>query len=141
VDFRLELVLVPVSDVDRAKAFYTERVGFDLDVDTQPAPGFRIVQMTPPGSACSITVGEGLDLAEPGSLRGMHLIVSDIEEACRELAGRGVDVGAITHYEAGNREPGPDPERRDYGSYADFRDPDGNTWVLQEVGHERRAKN
>jgi catechol 2,3-dioxygenase-like lactoylglutathione lyase family enzyme len=133
VDFRLELVLVPVSDVDRAKAFYTEKVGFNLDVDTEPAEGFRIVQMTPPGSACSITIGTGLELSEPGSIRGTHLIVSDIEAARAELIERGVDVSEVTHYGPGGREPGPDPERRDYGSYADFRDPDGNTWVLQEV--------
>jgi catechol 2,3-dioxygenase-like lactoylglutathione lyase family enzyme len=137
VDLKLELVLVPVSDVDRAKAFYTENVGFNLDVDTEPAPGFRIVQMTPPGSACSITVGTGLELAEPGSVRGTHLIVSDIEAARAELVERGVDVSEITHFGAGGREPGPDPERRDFGSYADFRDPDGNTWVLQEVGHNK----
>jgi catechol 2,3-dioxygenase-like lactoylglutathione lyase family enzyme len=137
MDLKLELVLVPVSDVDRAKAFYTEKVGFNLDVDAQPAEGLRIVQMTPPGSACSITVGTGLELAEPGSLRGIHLIVSDIEAARGDLLERGVDVGEIGHYEAGHREPGPDPERRDYGSYADFSDPDGNTWVLQEVGHSK----
>ena len=135
MDLKLELVLVPVSDVDRAKAFYTERVGFNLDVDTEPAPGFRIVQMTPPGSACSITIGTALELAEPGSLRGMHLVVSDIEAARSELVQRGVEVSEITHFEGGNRAPGPDPERSDFGSYADFADPDGNTWVLQEVGH------
>jgi catechol 2,3-dioxygenase-like lactoylglutathione lyase family enzyme len=137
VDLKLELVLVPVSDVGRAKAFYTEKVGFNLDVDTEPGGGFRIVQMTPPGSACSITIGTGLELAEPGSLRGTHLIVSDSEAARAELVERGVEVSAIYHFEAGNREQGPDPERRDYGSYADFRDPDGNTWVLQEVGHNK----
>jgi catechol 2,3-dioxygenase-like lactoylglutathione lyase family enzyme len=137
MDLKLELVLVPVSDVDRAKAFYTEKVGFNLDVDTEPAEGLRIVQMTPPGSACSITVGTGLELAEPGSLRGTHLIVSDIEAARADLVERGVDVGEIGHYEAGHRVPGPDPERRDYGSYADFSDPDGNTWVFQEVGHSK----
>jgi catechol 2,3-dioxygenase-like lactoylglutathione lyase family enzyme len=135
VDLRLELVLVPVSDVDRAKAFYTEKVGFNLDVDTQPSEGFRIVQMTPPGSSCSITIGIGLELAEPGSLRGTHLIVSDIDAVRAQLIERGVEVSEITHFEAGQREPGLDPKRRDYGSYADFRDPDGNTWVLQEVGH------
>jgi catechol 2,3-dioxygenase-like lactoylglutathione lyase family enzyme len=135
VEFRLELVLVPVSDVDRSKAFYTEKVGFNLDVDSRPAEEFRIVQMTPPGSACSITIGMGLDLADPGSIRGMHLVVSDIEAARAELVGRGVKVSKITHFEAGKRVSGPDPERRDYGSYADFADPDGNTWVLQEVAH------
>jgi catechol 2,3-dioxygenase-like lactoylglutathione lyase family enzyme len=137
VDLKLELVLVPVSDVNRAKAFYTEKVGFNLDVDSQPSEGFRIVQMTPPGSSCSITIGTGLELAEPGSLRGMHLIVSDIEAVRAQLIERGVDVSEITHFEAGQREPGLDPKRSDYGSYADFRDPDGNTWVLQEVGHSK----
>jgi catechol 2,3-dioxygenase-like lactoylglutathione lyase family enzyme len=140
VDFKLELVLVPVSDVDRAKTFYTERVGFSLDVDTEPGAGFRIVQMTPPGSACSITVGKGLDLAEPGSLRGTHMIVSDIEAARAELVERGVDISEIYHFGAGGREDGPDSERRDYGSYADFSDPDGNTWVLQEVRHGKAGQ-
>jgi catechol 2,3-dioxygenase-like lactoylglutathione lyase family enzyme len=144
VDFRLELVLIPVADVERAKAFYTDNVGFNLDVDSEPAPGFRIVQMTPPGSACSITIGTGLDLvgvdlAEPGSIRGLHLVVSDIEAARTELVERDVQVSEITHFEAGHRMPGPDPQRSDYGSYADFSDPDGNTWVLQEVGHQRRS--
>ena len=140
MDFKLELVLVPVADVDRAKAFYTEKVGFNLDVDTEPAPGFRIVQMTPPGSACSITVGTALELAAPGSIRGTHLVVSDIEAARAGLVERGVDVSEITHFEGGNREQGPDQERRDFGSYADFRDPDGNTWVLQEVGYNSKSK-
>ena len=134
MDLKLELVLIPVADVDRAKAFYTEKVGFNLDVDTEPAPGFRIVQMTPPGSACSITVGTGLELAEPGSIRGMHLVVSDIEAVHAELVRRGVEVSEITHFEGGQRVAGVDPEHRKYGSYADFADPDGNTWVLQEVG-------
>jgi hypothetical protein len=89
--------------------------------------------MTPPGSPCSITIGTGLELAEAGSIRGMHLVVTDIEAARAELVERGVDVSEITHFGPGGREPGLDPERRDYGSYADFSDPDGNTWVLQEV--------
>ncbi|MGH2752891.1 MAG: VOC family protein [Actinomycetota bacterium] len=135
MDLKLELVLVPVADVDRARDFYTEKVGFNLDVDTQPAPGLRIVQMTPPGSACSITIGTGLELAEPGSVRGLHLVVSDIEAVRTELVERGVEVSEITHFEAGERKPGADPERSNYGSYADFSDLDGNTWVLQEVGH------
>ena len=136
MDFKLELLLVPVSDVDRAKDFYTNKVGFHLDVDTEPTEGFRIVQMTPPGSSCSITIGSGLGLADPGSVRGTHLVVADIETARRELVDRGVDVADITHFEAGERVPGVDPEHRNYGSYADFQDPDGNTWVLQEVGHK-----
>lgn len=139
MDLKLELVLLPVADVDRAKAFYTEKVGFNLDVDTEPTPGFRIVQMTPPGSACSITIGTfgtSVELAEPGSVRGMHLVVSDIEAVRTDLVERGVEVSEITHFEAGERKPGLDPDRSNYGSYADFSDPDGNTWVLQEVGHE-----
>ena len=134
MDYKLELVLIPVSDVDRAKAFYTDNVGFNLDVDHRAGDQFRVVQMTPLGSACSITIGTGITDAEPGSVRGVHLVVSDIEVACAELSARGVAVGDITHFEDGQRVPGVDPERRDYGSFSDFRDPDGNTWVLQEVG-------
>jgi catechol 2,3-dioxygenase-like lactoylglutathione lyase family enzyme len=133
VDLKLELVLIPVSDVDRAKAFYVEKAGFNLDVDHQPSEEFRVVQMTPPGSACSITIGLGITDAAPGSYRGTHLVVSDIEAARAELVGRGVDVSDIRHMGPGGWEPGPDPERRDYGSFADFSDPDGNTWVLQEA--------
>ena len=96
-DLKLELVLVPVSDVDRAKAFYTEKLGFDLDVDHAPNEEFRVVQLTPPGSACSITIGNGITKAEPGSYRGTHLVVDDIEAVRDELVGRGVDVGAIRH--------------------------------------------
>ena len=136
MEFKLELLLLPVSDVDRAKAFYTEKVGFNLDVDTEPAPDFRIVQMTPPGSACSITIGTTLELAEPGSVKGTHLVVADIEAARAELVERGVEVSEITHFEGGQRVPGVDPEHQRYGSYADFADPDGNTWVLQEVDYD-----
>jgi catechol 2,3-dioxygenase-like lactoylglutathione lyase family enzyme len=132
-DLKLELVLVPVSDVDRAKAFYTEQLGFTLDVDHQPSDEFRVVQMTPPGSACSITIGIGITGAEPGSYRGTHLVVTDIEAVCAELVGRGVDVSEIRHMTANGWAPGVDPEHADYGSFADFADPDGNTWVLQEV--------
>ena len=139
MDLKLELVLVPVSDVDRAKAFYTEKAGFDLDVDHRAGDEFRIVQMTPPGSACSITIGTGLSLAAPGSVRGTHLVVSDIEIARAELVGRGVDISEIRHLEEGAWVPGPDPERSDYGSFADFADPDGNTWVLQERRSEPGA--
>jgi len=133
MDWKLELVLLPVSDVDRAKAFYTEKVGFNLDVDHQPSDEFRVVQMTPPGSACSITIGKGITDAAPGSVRGIHLVVSDILAARAELVERGVDVSEVRHLESGGWVPGPDPERRDYGSFADFSDPDGNSWVLQEV--------
>jgi catechol 2,3-dioxygenase-like lactoylglutathione lyase family enzyme len=141
VDYKLELVLIPVSDVDAAKTFYTEKVGFNLDVDTATQEGFpegfRVVQLTPPGSACSITIGTGLTDAEPGSYRGTHLIVTDIEGARAELSGRGVEVSDVRHFVAGEWQPGPDPNHSDYGSFADFKDPDGNTWVLQEVGYKK----
>ncbi|MGH3076634.1 MAG: glyoxalase superfamily protein [Gaiellaceae bacterium] len=133
MDMKLELVLIPVSDVDRAKAFYVENAGFTLDVDHQPNDEFRVVQMTPPGSACSITIGIGITDAAPGSVRGTHLVVSDIEATRAELVGRGLDVSEIRHLGPDGWEPGPDPERRKYQSFADFSDPDGNTWVLQEV--------
>lgn len=135
MDLKLELVLVPVSDVDRAKAFYTEKLGFSLDVDHQPSDEFRVVQMTPPGSACSITIGVGLTDAAPGSYRGTHLVVTDIEAVREKLVARGVEVSDIRHFdrEAGEWKPGPDPGRGRYASFADFADPDGNTWVLQEV--------
>ena len=135
MDYRLELVLMPVSDVDRAKAFYTEKLGFALDVDHKASEEFRVVQMTPPGSACSITIGIGITDAEPGSYRGTHLVVTDIVAAREELVARGVDVSEVRHFdrEAGEWRPGPDPAHGRYASFADFADPDGNTWVLQEV--------
>lgn len=133
MDLKLELVLVPVSDVDRAKAFYTEKAGFNLDVDHRAGDDFRVVQMTPPGSACSISIGKGITKAAPGSVEGLHLVVSDIVAARAELAERGVDVSEVRHLESGAWVPGPNPERRDYESFAGFRDPDGNSWVLQEV--------
>ena len=132
VDLKLELVLIPVSDVDRAKAFYTEKAGFHLDVDHQPSEEFRVVQMTPPGSGCSITIGIGITDAAPGSYRGTHLVVTDIEAARAELVEQGVEVSDIRHMGPGGWEPGSDPAHSDYASFADFSDPDGNTWVLQE---------
>ena len=135
MDLKLELVLLPVSDVDRAKAFYVDKCGFNLDVDHDVNEEFRVVQMTPPGSECSITIGRGMTDAVPGSYRGTHLVVSDIEAARAALVERGVDVSEIRHFdrEAGNWKPGPDPQHSKYNSFADFADPDGNTWVLQEV--------
>jgi catechol 2,3-dioxygenase-like lactoylglutathione lyase family enzyme len=133
MDWKLELVMVPVSDVDRAKTFYTEKAGFNLDVDHRAGEEFRVVQMTPRGSACSIAVGIGITKAAPGSAQGLHLVVPDIDAARSELAGRGVDVSEVQHFESGGMVPGPDPERRDYGSYAFFSDPDGNSWAVQEV--------
>ena len=133
MDFKLELVLIPVSDVDRAKAFYVEECGFNLDVDHRAGEDFRVVQITPPGSACSFTFGNGITDAAPGSYRGTHLIVTDIEAARAELIERGIDVSEVRHMAPDGWQPGPDPEHQDYASFADFSDPDGNTWVLQEV--------
>jgi catechol 2,3-dioxygenase-like lactoylglutathione lyase family enzyme len=130
---KLELVVVPVSDVDRAKSFY-EQVGFHVDVDHAQGDEFRVVQLTPPGSGCSITIGIGLTTATPGSTQGLHLVVTDVELARDELVERGVDVGEVFHFEPSGQVPGPDPARADYGSFAQFSDPDGNGWLLQEVG-------
>jgi catechol 2,3-dioxygenase-like lactoylglutathione lyase family enzyme len=132
MDFRLELVILPVADVDRAKAFYSERCGFAVDVDHTAGEHFRVVQLTPPGSACSISVGIGLGAGEPGTVRGLHLVVTDIVAAHAELVGRGVEVGGIRHMTAEGFRPGPDPDHADFNSFAEFADPDGNTWVLQE---------
>ena len=135
MDYKLELVLLPVTDVDRAKAFYTERCGFHLDVDHHRDETFRVVQVTPPGSACSVTFGIGITDAPPGCIKGLHLVVTDIEAAREELVGRGVEVSGIRHMVDGEWNPGPDPAHSNYNSFADFADPDGNTWVLQEVRH------
>lgn len=132
MDWKLELVLVPVTDVDRAKAFYTEKVGFNLDVDHKASEEFRVVQMTPPGSACSISIGVGITKSKPGSAQGLHLVVTDIDAARAELADRGVDVGEVVHFGAEGMQPGRDPDGRDYNSFAFFSDPDGNTWAVQE---------
>jgi catechol 2,3-dioxygenase-like lactoylglutathione lyase family enzyme len=136
MDFKLELVLIPVSDVDRSKTFYTEKAGFNLDVDHRAGDSFRVVQMTPPGSACSITIGTGLGDAAPGSVQGLHLVVTDIVAARAELVERGLEIGEIRHMVAGSWVDGAHPERSDYNSFAHFSDPDGNSWVLQERGHK-----
>lgn len=133
VDMRLEVVILPVSDVDQAKGFY-EKAGFVLDVDHQPNEHFRVVQFTPPGSDCSITFGVGLGEIPAAPLKGVHLCVADIEEAVAVLKKRGVAVDPIRHMGPSGWEDGPDPERRKYGSYSGFTDPDGNGWVIQEVG-------
>jgi catechol 2,3-dioxygenase-like lactoylglutathione lyase family enzyme len=132
MDLKLELVLIPVTDVDRAKAFYAEKAGFNVHVDHQPNDDFRVVQLDPPGSACSITIGKGITDAAPGSVKGTHLVVTDIEAARAELVGRGVDVSEIRHFDSGTWATGADPKHSDYNSFADFSDPDGNTWTLQE---------
>jgi catechol 2,3-dioxygenase-like lactoylglutathione lyase family enzyme len=131
VDFKFELVVVPVADVDRAKAFYMEKTGFRLDVDHRAGEDFRVVQLTPPGSACSITLMRNKESA--GTLQGLHLVVTDIDAARAELVERGTDVSEIFHFGPGGQEPGPDPERRDYGSFCSFSDPDGTGWLVQEV--------
>lgn len=141
MDLKLEVVIVPVSDVDRAKAFYTEKLGFRLDADFPVADDYRIVQVTPPGSECSIIFGTGLSSAAPGTYQGLHLIVTDIEAARAELAGRGVEIsepfrdvtGAFHRPGDAKRVPGLHPERLSYGSFASFEDPDGNPWFLQEI--------
>ncbi len=133
----LEGVILPVSDPDRSLRFYRDQVGFDLDVDYAPAPDFRVIQLTPQGSSTSIQFGAGLTDASPGSLQGLYLVVPDIEKSCRELTDQGVTVTEIRHKDTdggwrGGFLPGLDPDRADYASFADFRDPDGNAWVLQE---------
>jgi catechol 2,3-dioxygenase-like lactoylglutathione lyase family enzyme len=134
MEYKLELVLLPVADVDRAKDFYTRQCGFTLDVDHRAGESFRVVQLTPPGSACSVTIGTGLLDTPPGSVRGLHLVVTDIVAAREELRGRGVEVSEVRHMTPEGWQPDVDPARTDYGSFADFADPDGNTWVLQERG-------
>jgi catechol 2,3-dioxygenase-like lactoylglutathione lyase family enzyme len=137
---KLEVVVVPVKNVDEAKFFY-ESLGFRLDTDYQGMNHFRVVQLTPPGSQASIIIGNGVTSATPGSAEGLLLVVSDIEAARDDLAARGVDVSEVFHDSGGvfrragdnHRLPGPHPERYDYASFASFNDPDGNSWVLQEV--------
>lgn len=134
VDMRLEIDIIPVSDVDRSKNFY-ERLGWRLDDDVAPLDGLRIVQFTPPGSGCSITFGKGLTTAAPGSAEG-GLVVSDIEAAHDELVGRGIETTDVWHgppFPLEARQPGPDPDRTSYASFCSFDDPDGNTWLAQEV--------
>jgi catechol 2,3-dioxygenase-like lactoylglutathione lyase family enzyme len=131
MDFKLEAIVLPVSDVDKSKAFY-EKVGFNLDVDHQPNDEFRVVQFTPPGSACSIIIGKGVSTVTPGSAQGLHLVVTDVEAARADLVGRGVDVSEPFHFGPGGQEPGVDPQRGDYASFASFTDPDNNGWLMQE---------
>ncbi len=131
MDFKLELVIIPVTDVDRAKEFYVERAGFRLDVDHRAGEDFRVVQVTPPGSACSVTLMRNPDAA--GSLQGLHLVVTDIEAARAELAGRSVAVSEPFHFGPEGQTPGPDPQRASYNSFLSFSDPDGNGWLVQEV--------
>jgi catechol 2,3-dioxygenase-like lactoylglutathione lyase family enzyme len=132
VDWTLELIVVPVSDVDRAKTFYIDKAGFNLHVDHSAGEDFRVVQLTPPGSACTIAIMKSPQMA-PGSLHGLHLIVPDIEAARAELIGRGTDVGEFFHMGEAGQEAGLEPGRQNYNSFFPFNDPDGNTWLVQEV--------
>ena len=144
VDMKFEIVILPVSDIDRAKAFYS-KLGWRLDAEFVNGSDFRILQFTPPGSGCSVIFGKNVTAAAPGSAQGLYLIVSDVEAARRELLDRGIEVSEVFHNEgvfAGADEPylfgrvrvsGPDPERRSYRSFASFKDPDGNGWLLQEL--------
>jgi catechol 2,3-dioxygenase-like lactoylglutathione lyase family enzyme len=140
VDLKLELVVLPVTDVDRARHFY-EKLGFRLDIDLAVSEDFRVVQLTPPGSEASVIFGRGVSAAEPGAVQCLYLIVSDIEKAHADLVDRGIDISDVFHDAGGvfhrpgteGRVPGPHPERADYGSFASFSDPDGNRWVVQEV--------
>jgi catechol 2,3-dioxygenase-like lactoylglutathione lyase family enzyme len=140
LDLKLEVVPLPVADVERAKRFY-EGLGWRLDADFASGDEWRVVQLTPPGSPCSVSFGKGYTTAVPGSVQGTFLVVDDIEAARAELVGRGVDVSNIFHFDGNllhvtgtnGRVPGPDPKRSSYFSFASFSDPDGNSWLLQEV--------
>lgn len=131
IDMKLEVVTLPVSDVDRAKEFY-QRLGWRLDADIVRGDAFRVVQLTPPHSACSVAFGKGLTSAAPGSAQRLLLVVSDIDAAREDLLRRGIDVSELFHLDGG-RVPGPDPQGRSYQTYASFSDPDGNAWLLQEI--------
>ncbi len=140
MDMRLEVVVVPVADVDRAKDFY-KALGWRLDADFTGSADFRVVQLTPPGSACSVIIGTGISSAVPGSAQGLNLVVADIDAARAELADRGADISEVFHDAGGvfhhagteGRVPGPAPNHQSYGSFASFSDPDGNQWFVQEI--------
>jgi catechol 2,3-dioxygenase-like lactoylglutathione lyase family enzyme len=146
LDLKLEVVVVPVTDVDRAKRFYVEALGFRMDVDHRSetyegglgfryrgAPAYRIVQLTPPGSACSIQIGIGITDATPGSTKGLYLVTSDLEGVRAQLVEHGVDVSEPFHFGPEGATPGIDPGHRDYNSFVTFDDPDGNGWLVQEI--------
>ena len=142
LSFSVEVITMPVSDVDRALRFYKDQLGFHLDVDYSPNDAFRVVQLTPPGSSCSIQIGKGLTEAPAGSLRNIYLVVTDLDATRNQLLARGTPVSAIRHKTPvgawdGGFAPGLDPVRGDYASFANFSDPDGNVWVLQERGYRK----
>ncbi|MGA2836351.1 MAG: VOC family protein [Acidimicrobiales bacterium] len=131
MEWKLELVVVPVADQDRAKTFYLDRFGFDLHVDHRGGPDFRVIQVTPPGSACSVALM--LEPESAGSAQGLHLVVPDIVRARAELVERGARPGGLVHFVEGRPTDGPDPEGRDYNTFFEVRDPDGNGWLVQHV--------
>jgi len=134
MDWKLELVAVPVADQDLAKAFYVDTLGFDLIVDHRAGPDFRVIQASPPGSACAVALMRNPEAA--GTLQGLHIVVSDIDAARAELVARGVTPGALIHFVEGRPEEGPDPQRQDYNTFFELQDPDGNGWMIQEVGYQ-----
>ncbi len=139
MDWKLEVVIAPVSDVERARAFYVDTLGFRLDTDFAPNENFRVIQVTPPGSACSIVFGTGLGGGvAPGSLKGAHLVVDDIEAAHAHLTEQGVENSGPVHFADGVQTEGVEPNRADYGTFLYFDDPDGNTWAVQEIRHHAR---
>ncbi len=131
MNYKLELIVIPVADMDRAKAFYNEQVGFHVDVDHRDGEHFRVIQLTPHGSACSVTLMRNAERV--GAVTGLHLVVEDIEAARADLASRGVVISEPYHFGLQGQTPGLDPERRSHGSFASFSDPDGNGWLVQEV--------
>jgi len=137
MDYKLELVLIPVTDVDRAKKFYLENMGFVLIVDTPIGEGQRVVQVVPPGSECAIGFGTGITSAAPGSARAAMMSGTTRCSPCAELAERGVPIGPVRHMVSGQWVDGPHPDRENYMSFADFADPDGNIWLLQEVDRSK----
>jgi catechol 2,3-dioxygenase-like lactoylglutathione lyase family enzyme len=130
MDYRLEVVVVPVSDVDRSKAFYADQVGFVVDVDHTPSEQFRVVQLTPRGSGCSITIGKGLSDMVPGTIKGLQMVVADIDAARADLASRGVPVSPVQHHDGTGMVDG---RGGDWNSFVFFSDPDGNGWAVQEI--------
>ncbi|HEY7469361.1 MAG TPA: VOC family protein [Acidimicrobiia bacterium] len=135
MNWTLEVVVVPVSDVDRAKDFYSSRLGFDLDHDTRVSDALRVVQLTPPGSGCSIVIGKGLDDMVPGSLKGLQLVVPDLRAAHAELAGRGVEVSEVSVYAPEGLRPAAEGDELDNVGFVFFKDPDGNGWAVQQISN------
>jgi catechol 2,3-dioxygenase-like lactoylglutathione lyase family enzyme len=139
MDWKLEVVIAPVSDVERAREFYADKLGFTVDTDFAPNEHFRVIQVTPPGSACSIVFGTGLGGGvSPGSLKGAQLVVEDIEQALALLDEKGIENTGPVHFADGVQTAGLDPNRADYGTFVYFDDPDGNTWAVQEIKNHVR---